>query len=948
MTDTHQMNVALGATITESFTKTFAKAGKVSDGLARKVKRLDTALGGIDKSEAKSAKTTSRRVRRTKAVATATDKATQSGKRYALAIRKGTQAEEKHELALRNTLAIKRRGITMNERIMRSERRMNKEREKADRDRARMEKRKRRNLGEAGLKASVTGAKMTAGGSAGVYGALRFTAPARDFNKSLSLLQARTGMSKDERKELADLAKKVGRENPLTASQSANAMAELAASGWSPAAIKKGFEDAVNLSLATNTDIVTSSDLATNIMTPFGMNETQIGDFSDTIAAATNTTASDFSQIAQGLTFTAGTASGNNISLEDNVALLGAIGEVGLKSGRGGRALAGIFDALFVKKSEKLAELGVDVEGRTDVANIMREVDAAITSQGKEGQRSEYLKEIFGTIGGRAAGAMMAKGGKGLDAYDRVKAKFAEKEGLTRQMAATSSDNLASDLVGLGSAIEGVRIAIGDSMKDELRAVAGFLTGISRGIASWMEEHPFIAKVLGLGTVAVAGLVAVMGGLLTTFGLGALAINQVTIAMARMNKTAFGARMRGRFGRGRGRGGGGMRNVTPGRAGRMGGAAMVLGDVLGVPGSEFIDIDGPDDNRRRKRGKGRGRMGRMGRIGGGMLRGGGRMAVGAARVAAPLYVGYAALTLIDGMAKLGSEEGREMLRSQTEAMSKLDAGGRVMKGLSDPGGTIVGFGQALNDLDNSLRDAADSARRLKKAEERYKKKSEERRRSWTEAAKERGAYRFRTGSKTDAEGNKVATYSEVDYDALNARTDEVINELLREGLAFSGNYRTLRRSLAKDMLEGGDGSSVLAKHRKKDRKIKDGEKYIEELNREKAHARKFDADMRGAKLGGGLFNLETIGENRRNSHKRAAFDLDAGRREMEAALGLKAGSTGVQVVELTNSPNIQITIPAGNQSPEAIAKAVAAKLEEMNESQAEDWQAHLTDTAEDY
>ncbi|MQB02300.1 MAG: phage tail tape measure protein, partial [Actinobacteria bacterium] len=108
---------------------------------------------------------------------------------------------------------------------------------------------------------------------------------AGDFQSSMNQVRAVTGAAGAEFTQLEDLAKDLGRTTQFSASQAADAMYFLASAGFDTNEIMEALPGTLQLAAAAQMDLATAADLASNILSGFGLEATELGRVNDALVA---------------------------------------------------------------------------------------------------------------------------------------------------------------------------------------------------------------------------------------------------------------------------------------------------------------------------------------------------------------------------------------------------------------------------------------------------------------------------------------------------------------------------------------------------------------------------------------------------------------------------------------------------------------------------------------
>lgn len=109
---------------------------------------------------------------------------------------------------------------------------------------------------------------------------------AADFEAGMSEVQALTGATGSEFEALSDQAKQLGSTTMFSATQSANAMSELASAGFTTSEIMSAMPGLLDLAASGSVDLATAAGIASSTLRGFGLEANQTSHVSDVLAEA--------------------------------------------------------------------------------------------------------------------------------------------------------------------------------------------------------------------------------------------------------------------------------------------------------------------------------------------------------------------------------------------------------------------------------------------------------------------------------------------------------------------------------------------------------------------------------------------------------------------------------------------------------------------------------------
>ncbi len=180
--------------------------------------------------------------------------------------------------------------------------------------------------------------------------------------------------------------KLLGATTSFSASEVASLMTELGRAGFSPKQIEEMTGAVMNLARATGTDATLSSGIMAATIRQFSMAATDAVRVADGLTAAANKSFNSVESLGEALSYAGPVAADANMSLEETLAILGTLGNLGIQGSEAGTALRRLL-TLSASESEKFQKVfGVatkDAQGNArKLVDVLGEVAAATANMG--------------------------------------------------------------------------------------------------------------------------------------------------------------------------------------------------------------------------------------------------------------------------------------------------------------------------------------------------------------------------------------------------------------------------------------------------------------------------------------------------------------------------------------------------------------------------------------
>lgn len=368
--------------------------------------------------------------------------------------------------------------------------------------------------------------------SAGVAGTVKETADAlRDcvdtfasFESQMSAVQAISGASGGQLSALEEKAKYMGAATAFTATQAAEAFEYMAMAGWKTEDMLGGLEGVMYLAAASGEELAATSDIVTDALTAFGLSASDSSHFADVLAAASSNANTNVGMMGETFKYAAPVAGSLGYSIEDTALAIGLMANAGIKGSQAGTALRGMLTNL-AKPSETVAgymeALGVsltdsagNVRSLSDLMSILRERFSELS----EAEQAEYAAGIAGK---EAMSGLLAVVNASDTDFQKLTQAINECSGAAYKMSQIQLDNYAGKVTLLGSAIDGLKMAIGEQLTPVLGQLVDAGTSAFTWATEFVNQNPWIVGAVTGVTAAVAAL---------SLGIGALAAAPPIIA----------------------------------------------------------------------------------------------------------------------------------------------------------------------------------------------------------------------------------------------------------------------------------------------------------------------------------------------------------------------------------------------------------------------------------
>jgi TP901 family phage tail tape measure protein len=337
-----------------------------------------------------------------------------------------------------------------------------------------------------------------------------------DFDQSMSYVQASTLETATNMDLLRNSALEAGSATVFSATESANAIDELAKAGISTSDIVGGaLTGALDLAAAGGLGVARAAEISAITLQQYSLAGTEASHVSDVLAAGAGKAMGSVDDLAQGLKFVGPVAASMGISLEQTTGVLALFAQQGIIGEQAGTSLRGVLSSLTAPSAQarnEIERLGIslyDADGKflglQHAAGEMNRVYAEMD----DASRNASLGIVFGRETVTAATALYTAGAEGVADWTAQ----VNDSGYAAETARLRLDNLKGDVEKLGGAIDTALIQGGSSANDVLRSLAQGATGLVDAVASVPQPVTDAGMVVG----SLAGGLAIAAGAALTF-----------------------------------------------------------------------------------------------------------------------------------------------------------------------------------------------------------------------------------------------------------------------------------------------------------------------------------------------------------------------------------------------------------------------------------------------
>lgn len=391
------------------------------------------------------------------------------------------------------------------------------------------------NLNALGESISSVGDKMTlVSGIAAMTFGRKIVSSTEEFGNAIAQLGGYLEIGGDQLKDMSDDALEWGKNTQFSATESANAMNELAKGGMTQAQISGGAMKAtMELAAAGSLDMAQAASVAVQAIKTFNLPVEQASQVADALAGAANKSTAEVTELANGFKYVGGWASMAGWNINDVSGALALLSDHGLQSEMAGTALRNVMQRLAAPTNtaaKLMNAYGFSVRDSTgqmvSATEVVRRLNETFGKLGDE-EKQNVLSDIFGARALPAAVALMDEGADKLQEY----IDSTTQAGYATEMAKNRMGELGWALeylrgesetaaVNFGQALAPTIISVAKSVEDLLT----WFNSLSDGEKQTIAQMALMVAAAGPVLSIVGHLTSGIGGLISTAGTAATTI----------------------------------------------------------------------------------------------------------------------------------------------------------------------------------------------------------------------------------------------------------------------------------------------------------------------------------------------------------------------------------------------------------------------------------------
>ena len=336
------------------------------------------------------------------------------------------------------------------------------------------------------------GVTAAAAAAAVVAAAVTLGGAGADFEQAITNVGAVSLMTREQVADLEKEAMRLGATTKFSATEVANGMELMGKAGFDNQQILEGIGGVLAAAAADGGELAETAGHVSNVLKGMGLATSETTRVADVLALASARTNSSIGSLGESMSKVSSTARTFKIPLEDVVAGVAMLQDVGLDASEAGSAMNTMLTQMAAptdKAKAKMKELGVSFEDANGnmlpFADVLGQLKKSADKSGGNMKQVAFFAELVGLRGQKAA--MNLKDLFGTKDYQKLTEELNSAAGSAEKMANIKMDTFKGDLETLGGSVDALKIALFDTQ-------GGALRGIVKGMTEWVDVNSEFIK----------------------------------------------------------------------------------------------------------------------------------------------------------------------------------------------------------------------------------------------------------------------------------------------------------------------------------------------------------------------------------------------------------------------------------------------------------------------
>lgn len=384
-----------------------------------------------------------------------------------------------------------------------------------------------------GATLKAVGASSTALGAAIALPIGKAAKTFADFDDQMRVVKAVTQSSNEEFERLNTLARDLGKSTSYSSTEVAALMTELGKMGFNAQEIEDTTAAVLNLARASGTEAALSAEILGSTLRQFNLETKESVRLTDLLAATANKSAVSVMDLGESLKYAGPVAADLGMSVDDTLALLGVLGNLGIKGTEAGTSIRRLGVVVAASGDAIKKEFGVatvDAAGNArPLVEVLDEIFQATKNMGT-GERAQKFSGIFGLLGITGASALS----KNTKSIREFRQELNSTNGVAAKTAQEMDAGLGGGIRKTKAAFDSLIITIGDAASPVLMEFGGRIIEVLNAGEKIIKNNKELIGILttvAITLVAVGVPLAAMGFTISGVVTGVIALKTAIVGL---------------------------------------------------------------------------------------------------------------------------------------------------------------------------------------------------------------------------------------------------------------------------------------------------------------------------------------------------------------------------------------------------------------------------------
>lgn len=345
------------------------------------------------------------------------------------------------------------------------------------------------------------------------------------FDSAVTSAGAKAGATAEEIEQLREVAKGLGNDFPISATEAAVAMDGLAASGMNANQIMGTLPSIVEASVASGESLEVTSNVVAGALNTWGLMTGNVAENSqrmaDVIQMAANKSKLGMADFGVAMQYAGAPAAALGVQVEELATSMAIMSNNNIEASTSGRSLRMMLSRLVdppKEASEALAKLGVSAIDSTGKFVGLGNVYDQLRSKMQGLTEAEKFKLAGDIAGTESASALLAVLNTSTEDYNELRQAMDDASGSSKKQADLMKQTLLGTFKDLASKVEALGISFAEVLQPKIKSVANSLGTL----ATWFKNlNPAVKDMIvniGLSVVGFTALTKILGPVVSGVG----------------------------------------------------------------------------------------------------------------------------------------------------------------------------------------------------------------------------------------------------------------------------------------------------------------------------------------------------------------------------------------------------------------------------------------------